>query len=40
LRRSNIMIHKELAAAQIGEPCECVVTHRMMDQQKIALGYP
>src|SRR6516162_3199524 len=38
-RRRDIVVDEELAAAQIGEPCECVVTHRMVDQQQIALRY-
>ena len=32
------MIDEEFAAAQIGEPRERIVTHRMMDQEEIALG--
>ena len=32
------MIDEELAAAQIGEPRERIVTHRMMNQDQIALG--
>src|SRR6516165_8069198 len=35
LRRRNIVIYEEFAAAQLREPCECVMTHRMVDQQKI-----
>ena len=33
------MIDEELAAPQIGEPRERIVTHRVMNQDQVALGW-
>lgn len=34
------MIDEEFAAVEIGKPRQYIMTHGMVDQQKVALGYP